>query len=300
MKGLKMLEYFVKDDKYKNVKEILTSYFEISNRLLVKLKKNQRIYLNNEPVYVTNKVSKGDIIKVDIDFEEESDNIVLAKMDLNIIYEDDYMLIVNKSSNIAIHPSILHYENSLSNGISYYFKEKNIKRKIRPVNRLDKDTSGIVIFAKNEYIQECLIKQMKNNIFEKKYLALLEGYLETDIGTINAPIDRKENSIIERTITENGFPSITHYKVLKRFETENNIKLSLVEFTLETGRTHQIRVHSKFIGHPLLGDTLYGNSSPLISRQALHAYKISFIHPITKEFLNFEIPLPEDINNIII
>ena len=240
-----MLEYIVEDSKYKNVKEILTSYFQISNRLLIKLKKNQRIYLNNETVYVTHTVSKNDIIKIDINFDEESDNITPTNMNLDIIYEDEYMLIVNKPTNIAIHPSILHYENSLSNGISYYFKEKNIKRKIRPVNRLDKDTSGIVIFAKNEYIQECLVKQMKNNTFEKKYLAILEGFLEKNFGTINAPIDRKENSIIERTISENGFPSITHYKVLKRLEI-NDINLSLVEFTLETGRTHQIRVHSKF------------------------------------------------------
>ncbi len=293
-----MLEYKVQNNKYKNVKEILTSYFEISNRLLVKLKKNQRIFLNNNLVYVTHEVSENDILKVDIDFDEESDNIIPTKMNLEIIYEDDYMLIINKPSNLAIHPSILHYENSLSNGIAYYFKEKDIKRKIRPVNRLDKDTSGIVIFAKNEYIQECLIRQMKNNTFKKKYLAILEGHLENDIGTINAPIDRKENSIIERTISENGFPSITHYKVLKRF-CINDKKLSLVEFTLETGRTHQIRVHSKHINHPLLGDSLYGNTSTLISRQALHAYKISFIHPITKENLNLEISLPEDINKII-
>lgn len=293
-----MLEYKVQNNKYKNVKEILTSYFEISNRLLVKLKKNQRIFLNDNVVYVTHEVSENDILKVDIDFDEESDNIVPTKMNLEIIYEDDYMLIINKPSNLAIHPSILHYENSLSNGIAYYFKEKDIKRKIRPVNRLDKDTSGIVIFAKNEYIQECLIRQMKNNTFKKNYLAILEGHLENDFGTINAPIDRKENSIIERTISENGFPSITHYKVLKSF-CINDKKLSLVEFTLETGRTHQIRVHSKYINHPLLGDSLYGNTSTLISRQALHAYKISFIHPITKENLNLEIPLPEDINKII-
>ena len=295
-----MLEYKVQNNKYKNVKEILTSYFEISNRLLVKLKKNQRIFLNDNAVYVTHEVSENDILKIDIDFDEESDNIVPTKMNLEIIYEDDYMLIINKPSNLAIHPSILHYEDSLSNGVAYYFKEKGIKRKIRPVNRLDKDTSGIVIFAKNEYIQECLVKQMKNNTFKKKYLAILEGHLENKFGTINAPIDRKENSIIERTISEGGFPSITHYKVLKKFEINNSAqKLSLVEFALETGRTHQIRVHSKYIKHPLLGDSLYGNASTIISRQALHAYKISFIHPITKGVLNFEIPLPEDINNIV-
>ena len=305
-----MLKYKVSNNIYQNVKQVLTTHFSISNRLLTKLKREKRIFFNGKNVYVTTPISINDIIEVDIDFEEDSDNIVPTKMDLKIIYEDEYMLIINKPPHIAIHPSILHYENSLSNGIAYYFKSKNFKRKIRPVNRLDKDTSGIVIFAKNEYIQECLIKQMKQNKFVKKYIAILEGHLEKDSGTINAPIARKENSIIERTISLNGAPSITNYNVLKRFEindiennkykdTHSTIKLSLIEFTLETGRTHQIRVHSKFIGHPLLGDTLYGNPSNLISRQALHAYKISFIHPISNKILEFETDLPKDIKKII-
>ena len=293
-----MLKYEVSNNIYKNVKEILLSHFRISNRLLVKLKKNQRIFLNGEKVYVTTPIKINDIIEVDIDFEEESENIVPTKIDLDIIFEDEYMLIINKPPHIAIHPSILHYENSLSNGIAYYFKSKNIRKKIRPVNRLDRDTSGIVIFAKNEYVQESLINQMKQNKFEKKYIALLDGFLEKTSGTINAPIGRKENSIIERITSENGVPSITHFNLLKHFEINNN-KLSLVEFTLETGRTHQIRVHSKHIGHPIIGDSLYGKTSELISRQALHAYKICFIHPISKKSLCFETNFPKDINNII-
>ena len=160
-----MLKYEVSNNIYKNVKEILLSHFRISNRLLVKLKKNQRIFLNGEKVYVTTPIKINDIIEVDIDFEEESENIVPTKIDLDIIFEDEYMLIINKPPHIAIHPSILHYENSLSNGIAYYFKSKNIRKKIRPVNRLDRDTSGIVIFAKNEYVQESLINQMKQNKF---------------------------------------------------------------------------------------------------------------------------------------
>ena len=219
-------------------------------------------------------------------------------MNLDIIFEDDSLIIINKPAGIPVHPSILHFDNSLSNGLAYYFQEKNIKKKIRPVNRLDKDTSGIVVFAKNEYIQECLIKQMKSKKFLKEYFAILEGFLETSSGTINASISRKEGSIIEREINSNGDISITHFELIKNFSAKGK-KLSLVKFKLETGRTHQIRVHSKYINHPILGDSLYGNNSNLISRQALHSYKISFIHPIINKNLEFKICLPKDINYIL-
>ncbi len=293
-----MLKYKVLDNNYQTVKQVLISHFQISNRLLSRLKNEQRIFLNREKVYVTAQIHLNDIIEVDIDFEEESENILPKEMDLNIIFEDEYLLMINKPYNLPVHPSILHYEDSLSNGIAYYFKGKNIKRKIRPVNRLDKDTSGIVIFAKNEYVQESLIRQMKQNDYIKKYIAILEGHLENNTGTINAPIARKENSIIEREISINGDYSVTHYNLIKKFEIGNQ-KLSLVEFTLKTGRTHQIRVHSKHIGHPILGDSLYGNTSNLISRQALHAYKVSFIHPISHNNLTLEIDLSEDMKEIL-
>jgi len=168
-----------------------------------------------------------------------------------------------------------------------------LNKKIRPVNRLDRDTTGIVLFAKNEYIQECLIKQMTNKSFYKEYVAILDGFLENTKGTINAPIARKDGSIIERCIDRNGTKAISHYEVI---DAKNN--LSLVKYILETGRTHQIRLHSKHIGHPIIGDTLYGTESKLISRQALHCYKISFIHPATKNKLKLIAPIPEDMQEI--
>lgn len=288
------LEFKVTEkNNYFNIKEVLKCHFEISDRLLVKLKKSQNIFLNGLPAYVTAKVQINDTISIDLDYEEISDNIVPVEMDLNIIFEDDAFLIVNKPYGIPVHPSILHFKDSLSNGIKYYFDKINLKKKIRPINRLDKDTSGIVIFAKNEFVQEALIKQMKNNIFKKEYLAILTKTLTSKNGTINAPIARKEDSIIEREINPIGDLAITHFELIKNF-TKNNQELSLVKFILETGRTHQIRLHSKHIGHPILGDSLYGNSSDLITRQALHAYKISFIHPISKEQIVLEIDLPYD------
>lgn len=292
------LEFKVNEIKYQTIKEVLKDYFCISDRLLTKLKKSNQIYLNSKNTYVNHSLSLNDIITVNLDFEEESENIVPKEIPLNIIYEDDAFLIINKDYNMPIHPSILHFENSISNGIKFYFDKISLKRKIRPVNRLDKDTSGIVIFAKNEYIQEALIKQMKNGLFKKEYLAILVGSLDKQSGTINAPIARKENSIIEREINPLGKTAITYFELIKNFEYDKQ-KLSLVKFILETGRTHQIRLHSKYIGHSILGDTLYGSSSNLVYRQSLHAYKVSFVHPITKENLKFEIELPDDMKKII-
>ena len=283
-----------KDEHYDNVLHVLKEQFLLSDRLITKLKKANKIYLNSLPTYTKKSVTVGDTVSVLIDFEEDNSNIVASNIPLNIIFEDDYLLVLNKPANIAIHPSILHFDNSLSNGVKFYFDKLGLKKKFRIVNRLDRNTSGIVILAKNEYIQECLIKQMKTNEFKKEYLAIAKGILESKSGTLNFPIARKEGSIIERTVSSDGDSAITHYDVVKEF---NN--LSLVHIVLETGRTHQIRVHFSHIGHPILGDTLYGSPSELINRQALHSYKLTFIHPVTKKELILESSLPNDIKNII-
>ena len=290
------LQYIVNEKcNYRNLREVLKAHFNISDRLLLKLKKSNKIFVNNNSTYIDKILKLNDVIEIYIDFEEDNSNIVPVKMDLNIIYEDDALLIVNKSAGIPVHPSMDHFEDSLSNVVRYYFDSIGLKKKIRPVNRLDKNTSGIVIFAKNEYIQECLIKQMKNGEFYKEYIAICEGKFEDLKGIINAPIARKENSIIERCVNENGDKAITEYEVLSYNKDKN---YSVVKCVLKTGRTHQIRVHLSYIGHPILGDTLYGHSSNLISRQALHAYKVSFIHPIVNKLVSFEAPCYLDIINI--
>lgn len=286
------LKYKVKkSDCFENINQILKQKFDISNRLQTKLIKNNKVYLNGKNVDTRNQVNENDIIIINLDFEEDSQNIVPTKMDIDILYEDDCLIILNKPAGIAVHPSILHYDNSLSNGVKYYFDSIGLKRKIRPINRLDLNTSGLIVFAKSEYVQECLIKQMKENKFKKEYLAIVTGILSEKKGIINLPIARKENSIIERCIDENGKPSITYYEVLQEYVDKN---CSLVKCYLKTGRTHQIRVHFAAIGHSLIGDSLYGEKSKFISRQALHSYRLSFIHPLTKKQMTFTCHLPND------
>lgn len=288
-----ILKYIVKENKYQSINQILKQEFKISARLQHKLITSKQIFLNGNQVDSRIAPQINDVITVNLDFNEESENIIPTQMSLNIVYEDEALLILDKPAGIAVHPSILHYTDSLANGVKYYFDNIGLKRKIRPVNRLDLNTSGLIVFAKNEYVQECLIQQMKNNEFKKEYLAIVHGIFEKAQGTINLPIARKENSIIERCISEDGQEAVTHYEVLKASNS-----LSLVHCTLQTGRTHQIRVHMSAIGHPLVGDTLYGpNFSDSITRQALHSYKVSFIHPITHKQMNFISSLPDDIKN---
>lgn len=282
------INYEIKNNT-QTINSILQNELKVSSRLLYKLIKLNKIELNHKPCDTRKTGNLEDTITVNFDYEEDNSNIVPTKMDLNIIFEDDWLLVLNKPAGIAIHPSVLHYSDSLCNGIRFYFDKIGLKKKIRPVNRLDLNTSGLVVFAKCEYIQECLINQMKNNQFKKEYLAVCDGIFNEKSGTINLPIARKENSIIERCISENGQTAITHYEVLKEFD-----NYSLVKCSLETGRTHQIRVHMSAIGHPLLGDSLYGSISDLINRQALHCYNLQFIHPVYNNDLNFFGDLPND------
>ena len=284
---------YVNSSKYSNVKEVLKAEFSMSDRLLLKLKKLDKIYLNCNVTSVNHPVLENDLIECYLDYEEDNSNIVPTEMPLNIIYEDEAYIVVNKPAGIPVHPSMDHYTDSLSNGIAFYFNQIGLKKKIRPVNRLDKDTSGIVIFAKNEYIQECLVRQMKSKEFIKRYIAVVNGNLDNLEGTIKAPIARKEGSIIERCVSETGDIAITHYKVLKR-----KTDFDIVECILETGRTHQIRVHFAYLGHSLLSDTLYGTSSSLINRQALHAYEVEFTHPLSKKKVKYIATVPEDLNKL--
>lgn len=277
------------------INDILEKKLFISARLRNKLIKSKSILLNNIFTDTRTIAHSGDILNIILDLPEDNSSIISKQIPLDIIYEDAHMLAINKPAGIAVHPSILHFEDSLANGVKFYFDSIGLYKKIRAVNRIDFNTSGLVLFAKNEYIQECLIKQMASKTFCKTYLAIVSGHIAQNSGIINAPIARKENSIIERCVSPLGQIAITKYNVVKEFK-----NYSLVSCTLDTGRTHQIRVHMAYSGNPVLGDSLYGNKEQcFISRQALHSYKMDFIHPIYNKPLQFKTELPKDMEKLL-
>ena len=291
------LEYIaIKKDDNKLLKNIIRERLSLSNRLFNKLKLSHNIFINNNVAYANDVIHEGDKISINLDYDEE-DNVVPQKSPINILYEDEWYIALDKPANIVVHPCSYHPDNTLSNYLKYYL---NNKKKIRPVNRLDNGTSGIVLFAKNEYAQE-LFKNLNKEEVKKEYLALVEGFLESKEGTINAPIARKEGSIIQRCIDyEKGQEAITKYKVISEYD-YNDKQISLLNVLLLTGRTHQIRVHFSYINHSLIGDTLYGkkNDKLPIKRQALHSYKLTFKHPITHEKVEITAKIPDDLNNLI-
>ncbi len=278
-------------EKDTTIKDILVNKLNISSRLLRKLKLNHRIFCNGKEAWINDLVLANDVVSVDITFEEINDKIESEKGKLDILYEDTCLLIINKTGNMVVHPTCIHRGGTLANFVKNYLEEKGENITTRFVNRLDRETSGVIVFAKNEYTQESLSRQMQLGEFEKEYIAVVHGYITEDKGTIDLPIKREEGSIMTRTVSPDGESAVTHFEVLDR---KND--MSVVKLRLETGRTHQIRVHMKVIGHPIVGDGLYSDiKTGRINRQALHARKVKFIHPITKEIIQVEAPIPEDI-----
>ena len=216
-------------------------------------------------------------------------------LNLEILHDDFDIIMVNKPPFMVVHPTKSHFENTIANGVTDYIMKKNEKVKIRFVNRLDMNTSGLVIVAKNPYAQFVLSSDMKEDKVEKMYIAVVKGIIEEDFGTINAPIYRPTDDSVKRIVHEDGQPSVTHFEVVERLKDATVLKLRL-----ETGRTHQIRVHLNHIGHGIIGDELYGYvDENLINRQALHAYSLKFQQPRTKENLEFKAPLPKDMEELI-
>lgn len=285
------IDYTVADEcDGKTVLWVLKSRMKISSRLIKRLKTSNGILLNNEPIRTIDHIHSGDRVSVIIDFVEETD-IEPEDQPVSVIFEDDCFLAVDKGPNTPIHPTARHTTGTLAHFVMAYFQKQGLSIKIRPINRLDKDTSGVVLFAKNPYVQEHIIRQMKENKVYKSYLGLIHGIFKPEEGIIDLPIARKDSSIIERVIDPSGDRAVTKYKTLEKYN-----DYSLVQFVLETGRTHQIRVHSSAMGHPIIGDFLYSKTATeLIERQALHSHILSFDHPLTGERITLTAPIPEDI-----
>ena len=255
----------------------------------------QSILKNGSPVYTTYRLDEGDSLTVTLPEEHGSENIVPVPMDLDIRYEDRDLLVVNKAAGVPIHPSQGNHDNTLANGIAWYLREKGEVATYRAINRLDRDTTGLLILARHA-LSACMLSEMvRTHAIRRCYLAAASGLVPPE-GVIDAPIARTCDSTIERCVDfERGDSARTHYRTLCY---NRDTDCSLVELRLETGRTHQIRVHMKHIGHPLPGDFLYNPDYRLIGRQALHSWQLDFIHTIKKEPLHFEAPLPEDMRRL--
>lgn len=252
-----LLKYIVEDNK--NLRSILKDELNISSRLFNKIK-NKYVFVNGEHAIYYKDLYVNDVVEVDFSYDDDNYNNIVSNPDIKfeIVYEDEWLLIVNKGTNLPVHPSLNHYDISLSNGVRAYFDKIGLNKTVRLVNRIDKDTTGLVVIAKCEYIQESLIKQMNDNSFIKEYIAIARGLVDSS-GEIDFPIARKDGSIIERRVDlARGENAITNYV---RLNYNPKLDISLVKCRLLTGRTHQIRVHFAYIGHPLLGDSLYGLES---------------------------------------
>lgn len=273
--------------------EVLYDKMKLSGRLTRKLKRNKAIFVNDNNISLGSNMRRGDVVRVVM--EDEANKFEPQDIPISVEYEDMDLVIINKQPNIVVHPTKGHPDNTIANGLVTFIQKTGQSFKIRFINRLDRDTSGLLMIAKNPFAQQELSNQMQRNMVEKKYLAVVEGIVEKDKGTIDAPIGRAESDSIHRIVIESGQRSITHYEVLERYS-----NASLVRLTLETGRTHQIRVHMKHIGHSLIGDELYGQvDKELINRQALHAETLRFFQPRTGEEKFVKSEIPEDMKNLI-
>ena len=268
---------------------------QYSAPIITHLKRTENgILLNGAWGRVRDILHAGDQLSITLIETESSENIVPTNLPLDIVYEDEDILIINKNANTPIHPSQGNYDNTLANAVAYYFQQKGEAFTYRCINRLDRDTTGLLILAKHMHSASILSSMVQNREIHREYLAVACGNVPL-VGSIVAPIARVDGSTIERCVDEErGEYACTHYKTLLH---KNGY--SLVSLKLETGRTHQIRVHMKYIGHPLPGDFLYNPDYTAINRQALHSHRLSFKHPISGEMMEFVAELPADMKKII-
>lgn len=280
------------------IKDFLLSN-NISSKAISTLKKQVDGILVNGKVQFTNyKLQPNDILSINLDENNDYENIIATKMDLNILYEDDDIVIVNKSADITVHPSKKYFTNSLVNGLTYYYQNKNMDVKLHCITRLDKETSGCVLFAKNRIAANCLSNMVKQKEISKTYLSLASGKVSKQHFLISAPISRISKGNILRCVDfQTGKEALTECFLLEYYPSND---ISLLKCLLHTGRTHQIRVHLQYINHPIVSDSLYNKSCNLLLRQGLHCYNIRFIHPISHQLIDVTSGLPADLKQVLI
>lgn len=287
-----------KEDEGLYIKELLRRRLLFSSRLVKKIKVEGEVFLNDKPAKILYKGKCGDVLRAV--YPEEESYFEPQNIPIEIPYEDEDLLVVNKPAGLIVHPTKNFQDGTLANAISWHINERGDHYKLRFVNRLDMNTSGLVIVAKNAHAQDFLSHEMDADRVVKKYLAVVYGKI-SESGTVNAPIDKDPNHVARRMVTPTGYPSVTHYSLLENFGDE----YSLLELKLDTGRTHQIRVHMTYLGHPIAGDDLYGpvcgyNELPEdMQRQALHAAHLEFTHPVSGKLISVDAPLPYDMQQFI-
>lgn len=272
-------------DEGRHLRDVIRGHKGFSSALWKRIKWNGEVWLNGTRIHNAKTVlHEGDRVRLVWD---ESSDIVPADIPLDILYEDDTLLVVNKGTGMIIHPTNAGIHDTLVNAVAGYFQKKGEESGIHPVYRLDRNTTGVVVVAKSAKAQYALTRS--HDLIHREYIAVAGGYIPGEFGIVDAPIGRKEGSIIEWTVRKDGRPARTEYTVLRHGDNYTVLKLHLL-----TGRTHQIRVHARYMGTPLLGDDLYGGNHDLISRQALHAHTVTLTHPETGEAMKFTAPVPAD------
>lgn len=279
------------------IRDYLRNIQHFSRRMLIAAKSAEgSILVNGEKQTVRYELQAGDILEIRLPSEKKGADLVAEHIPIEIVYEDEDILVIHKPAGIASMPSLNDRYGTIANAILGYYERRQIPYTVHIVTRLDRDTSGLMLVAKHRYSHSLLAKAQKAGEIERNYIAIVEGYLKDQSGVISAPIGRDPDSIIKRMVIESGQEAITKYKVIQELK-----EASVVQVHLITGRTHQIRVHFSYIGHPLIGDTLYGSqTNEIMKRQALHCETISFIHPFTKKSMTFYAALPPDMNRFIL
>lgn len=299
-KEYREIEYTVTEaDGRLTAGEIMRERLMLSSREVSRCKQfDDGVMCKGMPIRIISVLEPGEVLTVRIYEDIENSSLIIPSDEpIDIVYEDEDLILLNKKGDMVVHPSYAHYKDSLSNALAGYYKKTGQEHVMRVIGRLDRETSGLIVFAKNRHSASILSRKSERMSRRKEYLALCSGIFETKEGTVDAPIERIPGQRMIREVRDDGKRAITHYKVEKEFQ-----DFSLVRLKLDTGRTHQIRVHMSYLGHPLLGDNLYGKDiqdNKGLTRAALHACHLEFEQPITGEKLSFEAQLPEDMQNAI-
>ncbi|WLR42740.1 RluA family pseudouridine synthase [Bacillus carboniphilus] len=295
IKNTDRMEFFTPEDwEGLLVQDALKKKLKVSKKLAYQWRIEKKVFLNGSLPNWGKPLKKGDKVSIEIIEEEESELEPYDKK-IDVLFEDEHLIIINKPAYIKTHPNHPDEKDTLANAVSFYYQHKGLKRKVRHIHRLDENTSGAILFAKHAYCHQLLDQMLTERKIKRTYTAYVNGKISPIKGTINEPIGKDRYSSNRQRVSKNGQKAVTHYELYKYNDKRH---FSIVNLQLDTGRTHQIRVHLSHIGYPIMGDTLYGGGTERISRQALHAYKIEFVHPITKQKLIINTPVPDDLKRI--